>query len=109
MAGAAAIVVIAIGTLVLLGWALDVSALRRLPPDQIVMLPNTSVGFISGGLALWLLRREHAQTKAMRIGRGLAMVVLLLGLISFIERVTGLDVGIDRVLFADRVARFPYR
>ena len=98
---AAAIVVIIIGAAVLTGWALDVDWLRRLPPDPIVMLPNTSVGFMMGGLALWLLRREDAPRNAERIGRALGTLVLLLGLISFIERVTGLDAGIDRLLFVE--------
>ncbi|HJU69441.1 MAG TPA: ATP-binding protein [Gemmatimonadaceae bacterium] len=99
----------AIGAVVFTGWVLDILWLRRFPPDPIVMLPNTSVGFMMGGLALWILRREDASEKAKRIARGLAVVVFLLGLISFIERVTGLSAGIDRLLFADQVARFPYR
>jgi signal transduction histidine kinase len=98
-----------IGALVFTGWALDIDWLRHLPPDPIVMLPNTSVGFMMGGLALLLMRRENPPRNAKRVGRTLATVVLLLGLISFIERVTGLDAGIDRLLFAEKVARFPYR
>jgi signal transduction histidine kinase len=108
-AGAAALTVTVIGTVVLLGWTLDIPRLRHLPPDLIVMLPNTAVGFILGGVALWLLRREDASSSATRIGRALAVVVLLLGLISLVERISGLDAGIDGLLFADRVARYPYR
>ena len=109
VSAAAAVVVMGVGVLVFLGWAFDLAWLRRLPPDPIVMLPNTSVGFMMGGLALWLLRRRDASAGAIRTSRALAVVVLLLGLISFIERVTGIDVGIDRLLFAERVALFPYR
>jgi signal transduction histidine kinase len=98
-----------VGALVFVGWTFDIAWLRHLPPDPIVMLPNTSVGFMMGGLALWLLRREDVGAKAMRTGRVLAVGVLLLGLISFIERVTGVDVGIDRLLFPERLALFPYR
>ncbi len=92
-----------------IGWTFDIAWLRYLPPDSIVMLPNTSVGFMMGGLALWLLRREDAPVNAVRFGRVLAGVVLLLGLMSFIERVTGVDFGIDRLMFSERVALFPYR
>ena len=105
----AAVVVMIIGALVFTGWALDISWLRHLPPDPIVMLPNTSVGFMMGGLALLLMRRENPPRNAKRVGRALATVVFLLGLISFIERVTGLDAGIDRLLFAEKVVRFPSR
>lgn len=109
VSAAAAVVVIGIGVLVIVGWTFDIMWLRRLPPDPIVMLPNTAVGFMMGGLALWLLRREDASVNAARTGRVLAAVVLVLGLVSLVERVTGLDVGIDRLLFSERVARFPYR
>jgi len=101
--------VMVIGALVFTGWVLDISWLRHLPPDPIVMLPNTSVGFMMGGLALLLMRREHPPRNAKRVGRALATVVFLLGLISFIERATGFDAGIDRLLFAEELARFPYR
>ena len=101
--------VAALGTLVLLGWALDIEQLRRIPPDPIVMLPNTAVGFIMTGIALWLLRRPRASDTGKRVAQGLAVAVLLLGLVSFIERLSGLSVGIDQLLFADTVARYPYR
>ncbi|HJR65631.1 MAG TPA: hypothetical protein VJ802_04330, partial [Gemmatimonadaceae bacterium] len=109
MSTAAAVVAMGVGALVVVGWSFDIIWLRRLPPDPIVMLPNTAVGFMMAGLALWLLRREEAAVNATRIGRVLAAAVFLLGLISFVERVTGLDVGIDRLLFPERVALFPYR
>ena len=67
MSALAAVVVIAIGALVFIGWTFDIAWLRYLPPDSIVMLPNTSVGFMMGGLALWLLRREDAPVNAVRL------------------------------------------
>ena len=108
-AGAAALATSATGIAVLAGWALDIEGLLRVARDPIVMLPNTAIGFAIGGISLWLLRREDASVMQVRIGRGLAVVVLLLGVISFVERVSGVDAGIDRLFFADRVARYPYR
>jgi signal transduction histidine kinase len=107
--GATAIATTAIGIVVFLGWALDIEVLRRLPPDPIVMLPSTAVGFTVGGAALWLLRHEGAHNTSVRIGRALAAIVFLLGLLFFIERVSGIETGIAQLLFADRVARYPYR
>ena len=101
--------VTALGSLVFLGWAFDVEQLRRLPPDPIVMLPNTSVAFILGGIALWLLRKPRERDAGVRAARVVSAAVLLIGLISFIERVSGLHLGIDDLLFADAVARYPYR
>lgn len=112
LTGAVALVssaVAALGTLVLLGWTFDIQQFRRIPPDPIVMLPNTAVGFVMTGIALWLLRRPRASDAGKRVARGLALAVLLLGLLSFIERLSGVSLGIDDLLFADAVARYPYR
>ena len=107
--GLAAGTVTALGSLVFLGWAFDVEQLRRLPPDPIVMLPNTSVAFILGGIALWLLRKPRPPDAGAHVARVLGAVVLFIGVVSFIERVSGLYLGIDDLLFADAVAQYPYR
>ena len=105
----AAGMVTGIGALVFLGWALDVEQLRRFPADPIVMLPNTAVGFILGGAALWLLRRPSGPTTSARVAQGLAVAVLLIGFLSFLERIAELTTGVNQILFVDRVARYPYR
>jgi signal transduction histidine kinase len=109
VAGAAAAATAVIGILVLIGWTFQVEALRTVLPGPIVMLPNTAVAFAVGGVALWLTRSPDASIASRRTGRALAWVLFALGTIWFIERVTGLDVGIDRLLFGDELARYPYR
>jgi signal transduction histidine kinase len=105
----AALAVIAIGSLVLLGWALDVEPLRRLLFPGLHMLPNTAVGALLGGTALWL-RQPKRDAGASRIaGYVLATVVLALGAVTFVERVTDWDAGIDLLLFPELVGRHPYR
>jgi signal transduction histidine kinase len=102
-----------IGVTVLVGWMTDRDLPRTFVPGGIMMLPNPAVGFILAGLSLWLLRSEGA---AMGAGRGArrtalaaAWVVLALGFLTFTERVTGWDFGIDQLLFPEGVRQQPYQ
>jgi signal transduction histidine kinase len=107
--GACAVLVTVIGTLVFAGWGLRIPRLLHLPPDSIVMLPNTALGFAAGGLALWFLRRYTQHAAAVRAARVLSGLVLVIGLVSFIERVTGLSTGLTELLFVERLKEYPYR
>ncbi|MEO7965896.1 MAG: hypothetical protein ABIT38_18450, partial [Gemmatimonadaceae bacterium] len=120
-----------IGTIVLVGWTFGIDAFLALLPGLIVMIPNTALGFVAASLSLWLLARERtAIAQAHALGDGslvtgqganpsenrtahwvviiAALFVLLLGVLTFIERTTDVDFGIDLLLFADRVRTYPY-
>ena len=115
LSATAGVVTACLGLLVLTGWALHIEWLRTVLPNPVVMLPNTAVGFVLAGMSVWLQRfpasvpPDGERRRQVRIGRALAVVVLLLGSISFVERVFGWDFGIDRLLFVDEVARYPFR
>ncbi|MDQ3996232.1 MAG: hypothetical protein M3303_04360, partial [Gemmatimonadota bacterium] len=107
--GVAGVLSALIGSIVLVGWATEREVLKTFVPGGIMMLPNTSVGFVLAGTSLWLQRSEDAPPTARRVARALAAVVLALGFLTFIERVTGWSFGIDMLLFPDAVRRAPYR
>jgi hypothetical protein len=67
---------------VLVGWITDRELLRSFLPGDIMMLPNTSVGFILTGASLWLQRSEHPTLGERRVARALAYAVLALGVLS---------------------------
>ena len=73
------------------------------------MLPTTSVAFVVGGVALWLLRDEAAPPRVRQGARVAAVFVFLLGFLTFLERVTGWSFGIDMLLFPDEIRLQPYR
>jgi signal transduction histidine kinase len=99
-----------IGLVVFIGWAADVEPMRRFFLGSLQMLPNTSVGFMVAGVALWILRAPGSATERMRlVARALASFVFALGVLTFGERMYGWDVGIDQLLFADLVREHPYR
>lgn len=64
VAGWAGAMAIFVGSLVLVGWTLDVAALKSLRPDWVSMKPNTAVAFILTGLGLLLASRERAEVRS---------------------------------------------
>ena len=104
--GIAGLVTAAIGACVLVGWAFDIELMKSLLPGLIVMIPNTALGMVLGGAAAWL--RRSAPSPYPRLVSVLAIAVLLIGVLSFFERVTGQGLGIDLLLFRDEVSGYPY-
>ena len=93
------------GVLVLMGWALDIEVLKRIVPGLTAMNPATAVGFIGAGAGLALIStRRKGPTPASTAGIVLAVAVTLLGLARVLALIGIYDAGIDRLLFADKIA-----
>ena len=108
IATGASLLAIAIGVMVLVGWAVGSDVMISIHPRFIVMLPSTAVGAVAGGAAIMLLQfGDNAQRTA--IARLLGIALIAFGILSLTSRVVGHAIGgIDR-LFYDRVALHPYR
>jgi hypothetical protein len=100
VAGAFAILV---GVTVLIGWWRDVDALRTIVPGLIPTIPNTAVAFIIGGLGLLCALRSEYDARFQRATSILGGALATLGSLFLFERVTGLNLGIDLLLFGDAV------
>ena len=103
LAGALAVLV---GGAVLIGWALDVAALKSVLPGWVSMKPNTAVAFIMIGVALLLFRPPssfglHPSALVSLLSRFCALVAGLIGLLSLGEYVFGWNPGFDRWLFCE--------
>jgi methyl-accepting chemotaxis protein len=106
------LVVLALGCLVTLGWMLNVSWLKNLLPGLVEMKANTALGFIGAGAALYLIQAQRDNQRLLNVSRGLALAVLLLGLLTLAEHFLGVNLGIDELLFDDPVSNpsaFPGR
>jgi diguanylate cyclase (GGDEF)-like protein len=102
IAHAASTIPIVTGGVVLVGWMHDVEVLKRIVPGLKAMNPATAVGFICVGTALWLLStRRPVHT---RIAAILAALAAVLGTTRVLAVVGIYDAGIDRLLFADKLA-----
>ena len=89
------------GVVVLLGWALELPWVRSVGPDLVEMKPNTALGFLLAGGALWLLAPTEGSDRRASAGRVLAGLLTTLALATMSEYVMGWDLGIDQLLFLE--------
>ena len=93
------------GCLVLLGWALDVHALKNLVPGTVVMKAGTAASLASLGASLLLLRTPDPGVRRRAAAAACALFPLAMGLAVLAEYVLGWDLGIDELPFKDDLAR----
>jgi hypothetical protein len=96
----AALIAVALGLVVLLGWASGLGALSAFLPGALPMKPNAALLLVVLAAALAL----HAVGHRPRLVDALAIVVLAVAFATALEYATGVDLGIDRPLWSD-VAR----
>ena len=108
----AALLVMSVGGLVLLGWLFNVSIFKSLHPDWVSMKANTALCFLLSGLALWLLTRpglatpagDHQSASAMlrrRGGQVCAGLVMLIAALTLTEYFFGWELRVDQMLFRE--------
>jgi methyl-accepting chemotaxis protein len=97
----ASLLVIGIGVIVLMGWALDIQGLKSLHPSLVSMKANSAFAFLLIGLSLCLSQQGQTSRRNMRIAHGSAMAVSLIGLLSLTEDLLGKNFGIDQLLFTE--------
>jgi len=102
----AGLLVMLIGTVVLIGWASDSESLKRIFSQTAAMNPMTALCFALMGAAL-MARRDVASygSSANAVGpmRILGVVVAGVGLAKFAELLFSLNVGFDKLLFAEKL------
>ena len=111
---AASIFTAALGTLVLVGWAIDSPGLKSVVPGWVSMKANSALCLLWAGLSLRLLQHrpandsvESASYRSSRlVARLLALLVALIGLITLCEYIFGRNLGIDQVLFNEPPGTF---
>ncbi len=104
------VVLLTLGALVLLGWLWKIESLTTFLPGPITMKPNTAIGFVFLGLALFLLTWYSKARSTQLWCAASATVVILVGLVTLSEYLFHSDLGIDQFLFKDVVqSTFPGR
>ena len=93
---AAGIFSMAIGASAMLGWLLDVHALKSFG-HPITMKANAALGLMLAGLSLTVLPRPGLRW----LGRTAALVTLAVAATTLGEHVTGWNAGIDELLFRE--------
>jgi hypothetical protein len=95
-----------LGTLVLLGWFWNVELLTSVLPGRMSMKPNTAIGFVFLGVALFLLSgsaiaRLTMSRRTQLICAAFAAIAMLVGSSTFFEYLLRTDLRIDQLLFRD--------
>ncbi len=101
------VLVIAIGSVILLGWALGIPFLITVLPDLATMKDSTAIAFILTGVALWILNDELAGKRQRLVAQLCIVAVLLIGLIALSETMFGWNFGMDHLLFKNPVPGIP--
>jgi CheY-like chemotaxis protein len=90
-------VVLLIGGLALVGWQLDVDALKSVLPGRVAMNPLTALSFLLAAASLWLLEAESAgshprmwMSRAAWIGAG---SVVAIGVVTILGYTLGENIG----------------
>ncbi len=90
----------AVGGLVLLGWAIDVPALKSVLPGFATMKANTALSFVLAGSALWFFGNRQP-SRAYRAAPFLGAAVALIGFLTLSQYLLGWDLRIDQLLLND--------
>ena len=89
-----------LGAAVLVGWWFDIQVLKEVLPGLATMKFNTGLCFLAAGTAVALLDGGRAANKRLPI-RVLASLVLVVGIATLAEYVTGTSFGIDEFFHLD--------
>lgn len=100
VAQAAGFGLIALGTLVLIGWALDVPVLKSITPGLASMKPNTALQFVLVGGALVCAGRPGWERGRAALG----LLVAFGGALVLVEYAFAVDLRVDQALFVDRAS-----
>ena len=94
-----------LGVLVLIGWALDVQALKSVLPVWATMKPITAACLLFAGTALAIAARSKDSLAWRRVFYGLVACLAALSVGTLFEYAFSVDLGIDKWLFTEAVMR----
>ena len=104
---AAVVATVVIGGVILIGWMLDIAALKSIQPGWIAMKANAAICFMLTGIAMLPLVRPPAAFSAQhptlffRFARLCGLLAGLIGLLTLGEYVSGWNLGVDQWLLRD--------
>jgi signal transduction histidine kinase len=95
---------IVIALLVLWGWQADITLLQGLVPGHVPMAPSTALGLLALGIALGILDHADFSRITRGLGRAIALLVAVLGLIKLGDYRFGWHSGVDMLVLPEKVA-----
>jgi diguanylate cyclase (GGDEF)-like protein len=102
MAAGLGLLAAALGVLGVGGWVIDVAPLRDLASSYASMKANTGIGLIGAGLALFAFTALPLKSRTGQVlRRGGAAAAGIIGLLTLIEHLASVDLGIDQLFVSD--------
>lgn len=95
------VIIVAAGLIIFLGWALDITIFKTPGPYFSAVKTNTALCFIFLGLSLWFLQEKRLNKRNLIIGQILAFFAALIGLLTLIEYLFGVNLFIDEMIFSE--------
>jgi signal transduction histidine kinase len=89
-----------LGLAVLVGWWAGIDWLPLPMRRAAAMMPNTAVMLALSGVAVIAIASPAPSRRRRWVGRALALLVVVIATLTQIQRLSGTDLGIDRVVFA---------
>src|SRR3954463_14196166 len=103
----ASIVAVSVGTLGLIGWTDNIELLKRGVHDIVAMNPTSAVLFVLAGAALRIEAHGLGSKTWAIIGRGLSLIVVLVGLTKLLDIAVGWLPNVDEMFFAAKLGTSP--
>jgi PAS domain S-box-containing protein len=98
--------VVIFSLLILAGWTFNILIFKSLILGTETAKPWEAIGFLFGGIALFLSRQKRGEKESWQYTLGLicAILVFLIGGLALLEYELKVDFGIDNLLFHDAVS-----
>ena len=100
--------VLALGALVLAGWALDLPIVTRVSRTGLPMLPLTALCFVLAGGSLLMTVRPHRTSSDEAIQQTLAALVATIAILTLYEYLRDSGPGFDLLLFGDKLRKLTW-
>lgn len=91
-----ALLSIAAGLIVLIGWVFDVGAFKSILPDYATMKVNTAISFVIAGIAMYSILNFNYKTATI-----LCLTLITIGLLSVTQDLLNVNLGIDELFIKD--------
>jgi signal transduction histidine kinase len=88
-----------IGLMAIIGWQFNILIFKSVLPSLPIMAPNTAVALAVSGFSLWLLQEERNESPWRFLAYFFSIAIGILGLITFLEYILGLNLEIDSLFF----------
>ena len=98
------IIVSIISAVVLIGWVLDIAALKLVLHGLSTMKANTAICMLLSGITLGILSRERIGMPFRFGAATMAIVMVIIAALTLSEDMFGWELGIDQYLFVDMAA-----